>query len=424
VTTRETTEDDWGAPVNLGTLVNSGANDRGPSISADALELFFHSSRSGGSGVRDIWVTMRTTTEDPWGKLANLGPIVNSSSEEVGPSISADGLSLFFASNRPGGYGSADVWVTTRDTMDNEWGAPVNLGPPVNSWAEEFAPSISPDGRTLYFTSDRPGGLGQRDVWQVRILPLVDFNGDGSVDIKDLLRLIQSWGQDDPLVDIAPLPFGDRVVSALDVELLMSYWEQPVDDPTLVAHWALDETEGDIAFDSAGLNDAFVFGGALWQPSAGHVDGAIQLDGSDDVLVADAPLNPADGPFSVFAWIKGGTPGQVIISQVGGANWLCADALEGNLMTDLKYVGGRLTEPPLASRTLITDDAWHRVALSWDGKNRILYVDGVEVAKDTQPGFVSLEGDLYIGTGKDMALGTCWSGLIDDIRIYNRAVSP
>ena len=73
-----------------------------------------------------------------------------------------------------------------------------------------------------------------------------DFNGDGLVDIKDLLRLIESWGQDDPAVDIAP-PSGDGVVDALDLELLMNYWKQPFDDPTLLAHWALDEVEGDIA---------------------------------------------------------------------------------------------------------------------------------------------------------------------------------
>ena len=93
-------------------------------------------------------------------------------------------------------------------------------------------------------------------------------------------------------------------------------------------------------------------------------------------------------------------------------------------MTELRYIGGRLTEPPLLSQTLITDDAWHRVGLSWDGANRILYVDNVEVAKDTQPGFASSEGGLYIGTGKDMTLGTYWSGLIDEVRVYNRAVRP
>jgi hypothetical protein len=78
----------------------------------------------------------------------------------------------------------------------------------------------------------------------------------------------------------------------------------------------------------------------------------------------------------------------------------------------------------LLSQTLITDAAWHRVGFVWDGSNRILYVDDVEVARDTQPGFISSEGGLYIGTGKAMEPGTYWSGLIDDVRIYNRAVRP
>ncbi|MHC4540615.1 MAG: hypothetical protein ACYS74_12665, partial [Planctomycetota bacterium] len=267
--TRETTEDDWGAPVNLGALVNSGANDRGPSISADALELFFHSSRPGGYGGRDIWVTTRTTTVDPWGELVNLGPIVNSSSVDLSPSISADGLLLFFGSNRSGGYGSSDLWVTSRDTIDDEWGTPMNLGPPVSSSAEEYAPSISPDGRTLYFTSDRLGGLGQRDLWQVPILPIVDFNGDGIVDCADICMMLDYWGTGEPFYDIAPRPFGDGIVDVQDMILLSEYLFEDVNDPTLVAHWALDEAEGDIAYDSVAVNDAVVFGDAVWQPEGG-----------------------------------------------------------------------------------------------------------------------------------------------------------
>jgi hypothetical protein len=126
-----------------------------------------------------------------------------------------------------------------------------------------------------------------------------DFNGDGNVDIQDLLRLIQSWGQDDPLVDIASHPFGDGVVDVLDLEFLMSYWGKPIDDPTLVAHWALDEEDGDIAYDGVGMNDASVIGEPVWQPEGGIIDGAILLDGVDDYIITSPVLNPANGPFSV-----------------------------------------------------------------------------------------------------------------------------
>jgi len=255
-------------------------------------------------------------------------------------------------------------------------------------------------------------------------LPVVDFNGDGLVDIKDLLRLIQSWSQDDPKVDIAPLPFGNGVVDALDLELLMSYWGQPVDDPTLIAHWALDETEGFIAHDSVGNKDGTLpaRGGPAWQPTGGMVDGALQFDGVDDYVSTPFVLNPADGVFSVFAWVKGGGPGQVVLSQTGWANWLCADTLEGNLMTELKATGRGTAA--LLSQTVITDGHWHRIGLVWDGSHRTLYVDDVAVAEDAQANLAASENGLYIGTGKAMETGTCWSGLIDDVRIYNRAVTP
>ena len=131
-----------------------------------------------------------------FGEPTNLGPIVNSSSSEWPPSISADGLSLYFCSNRPGGYGHRDLWVTSRSTKDNEWGTPENLGPTVNSSAKEAFPSISADGSTLYFASSRAGGQGRGDIWQVSIIPIVDFNADGIVDSVDMCIMVDYWGTD------------------------------------------------------------------------------------------------------------------------------------------------------------------------------------------------------------------------------------
>ena len=79
---------------------------------------------------------------------------------------------------------------------------------------------------------------------------------------------------------------------------------------------------------------------------------------------------------------------------------------------------------PLISAALITDGNWHRVGLVWDGLNRILYVDDVVVAEDTLPNLASADGSLVIGTSSGLEQGTFWSGLIDDVRIYNRAVKP
>jgi len=223
ITTRATTEDEWMIPVNLGRTVNITANDFAPSISANSLELFFASDRTGGFSEFDIWVTMRKTIQDPWREPANLGPIVNTSAIDITPSISADGLELFFTSDRPGGFGVFDIWVTGRPTVSEPWGQPVNLGPIVNTSAHEYCPNISADGFTLFFHSDRPGGFGDFDIWQAPIIPIVDFNGDGIVDCVDMCIMVDHWGTDYQLCDIGPMPWGDGIVDVQDLIVLAEH---------------------------------------------------------------------------------------------------------------------------------------------------------------------------------------------------------
>ena len=237
VTRRATSSDPWGTPVNLGSTVNSSAHDFAPSISADGLSLYFTSLRPGGYGDRDIWVATRETKGDDWGPPVNLGPTVNSSSREVYPSISSDGLMLFFASNRPVRYGGSDLWVTTRATVTDPWGTPVNLGPTVNSSSNENSPSISADGSTLFFMSDRLAGVGSYDsydLWQVSIEPVVDFNGDGIVDCVDICLMVDHWGTDEPLYDIGPTPLGDGIVDVQDLIVLLEHLTTEAGDPNLV----------------------------------------------------------------------------------------------------------------------------------------------------------------------------------------------
>jgi len=268
------------------------------------------------------------------------------------------------------------------------------------------------------------GGTAYGTIEEYDPNPLVvDFNGDGIVDCADMCMMIDHWHTDEPLYDIGPMPWGDGIVDVHDLIVLAEHLFEEVDDPTLVAHWALDEAEGIIAQDSsAGDNDAYVIGGPVWQPSGGQVDGALQLDGVDDCVITNPILDPAKSPFSVLAWIKGGAPGQAVLSQMGGSRWLCADPSEGNLMTELKGTGQGANE--LLSQTIITDGNWHRIGLVWDGFSRTLYVDRVAVAQDIQDGLEGSNNGLYIGTGNFMEPGTYWSGLIDDVRIYNRVVIP
>ncbi|MHC4594939.1 MAG: Kelch repeat-containing protein [Planctomycetota bacterium] len=250
---------------------------------------------------------------------------------------------------------------------------------------------------------------------------VVDFNGDGIVDCVDMCMMIDHWGTDEPLYDIGPRPFGDGIV---DVQDLVTLAELLFTDLRCVAQFKLDETVGSIAQDSAGDHDGTLNGEPVWQPGGGQVSGALAFDGIDDYLSTDFVLNPLDGVFSVFAWIKGGAPGEVIISQtagIGGAGspWLHTDPSEGKLMASLTH-----ELLPLKSEFVITDGQWHDIGLVYDGSSKYLYVDGAEVAKDNLPPLRGTDGGLYIGAGENLEPGSFFSGLIDDVRIYNRAITP
>jgi hypothetical protein len=227
-----------------------------------------------------------------------------------------------------------------------------------------------------------------------------------------------------------PDPNGGRINMGAyggTLEASMSIGQLPPLPP--LAHWELDETEGDIAYDSAGVNDAPIFGSPLWQPTGGQVDGALQFDGIDHYVSTGFVLNPADGEFSVFAWMKGGAPGQVIVSQEAGASWLMVDVVDGALRTDLRtpeMIGrdAKPPGPPLICSTTVTDGEWHRVGFVRDGSDRVLYVDDIEVARDTAGTLESASGGLYIGALGALEPGGFFSGLIDDVRIYNRVIHP
>lgn len=159
----------WSAPVNLGPVVNSPFVDFTPEISADGLSLYFSSDRPNGrSPAPDLWVSRRPTVQTPWRKPRNLGSIINTAGNEGAPHLSADGHQLFFTSDRPGSLdGSNDVWVSTRKNIHNDfgWGEPVNLGSGVNSNGFEAGASLRrPE---FYFTSDR--GPAPLDIYVSRV---------------------------------------------------------------------------------------------------------------------------------------------------------------------------------------------------------------------------------------------------------------
>jgi hypothetical protein len=163
---------DWDPPVNLGPVVNSTAADQHPAISKDGRSLYITSTRTGGLGGLDLWVSHRDDDDSPWGAPVNLGPGVNSGVTDQAPTLSADGHRLYFHSDRDGGSGLIDLYVCTRTDVHDDfaWSAPVNLGPDVNSIYNDAGPTVlaEDDGTTtLWFTvQDKPGGLGGFDIYR------------------------------------------------------------------------------------------------------------------------------------------------------------------------------------------------------------------------------------------------------------------
>jgi len=266
------------------------------------------------------------------------------------------------------------------------------------------------------------GRVDARGALDMVLAKRADLNDDWKVDEEDLAVLNCFLATNDLAGDIAPAAKRDGVIDEQDLGLLTQYLHVEIPEPDLIAHWALDETEGMVVHDSAGANDAELYGDPLWRPGEGIINGALLLDGSEDFIGTEYVLDPSQRQLSAFAWVRGGAPGQAIVSQLWGVNWLTTDPVRGCLMTELREASH--TAQPLVSEVTVADGDWYRVGVTWDGTNRLLYVDDVEVAADTQPGLVrSVEG-LNIGCGPDMTSGTFWSGLIDDVRIYNRAVKP
>ncbi len=131
---------DWSEAINLGPPINSKYDDLAAVISPDGLTMYFTSTRPGSAG-EDLWIAHRANRDAEWRTPVNAGPVVNSPFMERLRSVSEDGLVILFQSNRPGGHGSNDIWAATRSTAKDDfgWEPPVNLGPVINTPANEIA---------------------------------------------------------------------------------------------------------------------------------------------------------------------------------------------------------------------------------------------------------------------------------------------
>jgi Tol biopolymer transport system component len=145
----------WSEPVNLGLPINSPNGEESFRMTPDGRMAVWASNRPGTYGNHDIWYSFWDTVSGSWSEPQNCGPNVNTMIEDLGPCLSPDGKKLYYIQfERPGGYGSWDIWVSTWDSVNNEWGVPENLGPTINTDLAEWSPFVSPDGSKLYFSNN------------------------------------------------------------------------------------------------------------------------------------------------------------------------------------------------------------------------------------------------------------------------------
>ena len=161
----ELNDESWDKVKDIGPPINTIENEGAFSISSDGNYIFFTScNRNGGKGQCDIWLTSKKNNR--WDEPKNLQSPINTKYWESQPSISSDGRMLYFSSDRPGGYGGTDIWVS--EFSNSGWSAPKNLGPTVNTSKDEQFPFIHSDNRTLYFSSNGHPGLGKSDLYLTR----------------------------------------------------------------------------------------------------------------------------------------------------------------------------------------------------------------------------------------------------------------
>lgn len=155
----------WSQPVPFGATINTPAFEGMPSLSSDNRELFFVSDREGGIGGKDIWVSR--FQDGLWQIPENLGPEINTPFDETAPFIASDNETLYFTSDGHPGMGGNDIFYSKR--TNGKWQRPENMGYPFNTGFEEVSACISPDGTKAYLASDRDGGYGNMDLYEVKI---------------------------------------------------------------------------------------------------------------------------------------------------------------------------------------------------------------------------------------------------------------
>ncbi|WP_299218685.1 OmpA family protein [uncultured Aquimarina sp.] len=158
----------WETPRNMGVTINSLKWDSQPSVSADGSKLIFSSQRKGGYGGADLYISFKNESGE-WSVPENLGDRINTSSEDKSPFLAPDGRTLYFSSSGHGGYGKTDMFKTVY--IDGQWSQPINMGNVINTLYDDLYFTTSASGDYAFFASEKPGGVGGLDIYQIGLPP-------------------------------------------------------------------------------------------------------------------------------------------------------------------------------------------------------------------------------------------------------------
>ncbi|MDO9000818.1 MAG: carboxypeptidase regulatory-like domain-containing protein [Bacteroidota bacterium] len=183
----------WRTPEPMGKPIASSYWEGGACVSPDGKKYFFTSERPGGFGRSDIWMVQRINKKE-WGKPENLGSEVNTTFDEAGMFLAPDGKTLFFCSDRPESMGSYDVFKTVFE--GGKWSTPVNLGYPINSVSKEGQLTISADAKFAYVSSNRGGGLGGSDIYKINLKDYAILEKDGKKKTSNGLSILKGTIRD------------------------------------------------------------------------------------------------------------------------------------------------------------------------------------------------------------------------------------
>jgi len=171
---KQRSDGSWSKPLPIEGSVNSRASyENAAAVSPDGNTLFFASNREGGYGGLDLYM-VKMNDNGYWGKPTNLGPVINTADDDEGPFMDFDGMTLYFSSRAHKGMGGFDIFKTYYDSTKAAWTEPINMGYPINSADNDIYFVLSGDGSHGYYASAKDDGVGEKDIYMISMPPRED----------------------------------------------------------------------------------------------------------------------------------------------------------------------------------------------------------------------------------------------------------